>query len=527
MVVFRSYHDDCGFDGLREGSNSTYTHNGENQLIKRDALTPNGGTTESVDYFIYESGQVVLQFHENNPTGDLTAGDLVHRYLWNPEQVDQLLADEQVSSLTSPGQVVWPLLNDQNSVTDLAIYEAGITAIANHRVYDAYDNLSGWMGSVGCAFGYTGKYSDPLTRLQFNTNRWYDPATCRWMSQDPLGLAAGPNVYRYAGDNPVNYTDPSGLFVITTGGSAGASSGGNPISIQGGGGSYNDLLYRPGETPLNIGIGPFRPGDYATQEIASLVESSDDDKKPDGSDEPLWIPHIELEPRFNPDTGFPELAPPDTNFDLGFFGPYGSGGVFGRFDRVGLDVTTLSCIDAILRGDVHYRPGYIDANGDIHFGSWDIIVSGRSDAAGVSGNIAISMGDILTGKVRIVNGKGSLVIEADEGNGFHAIGAIDGRGSGGVGIVVRGKSPGFDIGMGGGGLFGPRGGIGSIFGPYFEPPGNSIFGDNGVVPYQPPGSPPMPGVWVYIAGKGWFFGGWGYYGGGGNWGAGGGAGRQW
>ncbi len=95
----------------------------------------NSGTTESVDYFIYESGQVVLQFHENNPTGNLTAGDLVHRYLWNPQQVDQLLADEQVSSLSSPGQVVWPLLNDQNSVTDLAIYEEGVTAVAAHRVW--------------------------------------------------------------------------------------------------------------------------------------------------------------------------------------------------------------------------------------------------------------------------------------------------------------------------------------------------------------------------------------------------------
>ncbi len=227
-----------------------YTYDCLNQLIKRDALTPNSGTTESVDYFIYESGQVVLQFHEDNPTGDLTAGDLVHRYLWDPQQVDQLLADEQVSSLSSPSQVVWPLLNDQNSVTDLAIYEAGITAIANHRVYNAYGNLTSWMGSVGCAFGYTGKYSDPLTRLQYNTNRWYDPATCRWMSQDPLGLAAGPNVYRYAGDNPVGHTDPSGLFVITTGGSGGDPSGGNPISIQGGGGGSAGA--RSGGNPIMV-----------------------------------------------------------------------------------------------------------------------------------------------------------------------------------------------------------------------------------------------------------------------------------
>ncbi len=73
---------------------------GENCRQPQLKLDYTGGTTESVDYFIYESGQVVLQFHENNPTGDLTAGDLVHRYLWNPQQVDQLLADEQVSSLS-------------------------------------------------------------------------------------------------------------------------------------------------------------------------------------------------------------------------------------------------------------------------------------------------------------------------------------------------------------------------------------------------------------------------------------------
>jgi RHS repeat-associated protein len=229
-----------------------------------------------VDYFIYESGQVVLQFHEDNPTGNLTAGDLVHRYLWNPQQVDQLLADEQVSSLSSAGQVVWPLLNDQNSVTDLATYEEGITAVAAHRVYGAYGNTASSSGSVDCAFGYTGKYSDPLTGLQFNTDRWYNAATGRWMSKDPLGLAAGPNVYRYAGNNPSNCTDPSGLTVYTTNASAGELSGGNPISIQGAGGSYNDLVYRPGETPVSIDIGPFRPGDYGGP-VASLLDYSSSD----------------------------------------------------------------------------------------------------------------------------------------------------------------------------------------------------------------------------------------------------------
>jgi RHS repeat-associated protein len=27
--------------------------------------------------------------------------------------------------------------------------------------------------------------------LQYNLNRWYDPAIGQWMSEDPIGFAAG------------------------------------------------------------------------------------------------------------------------------------------------------------------------------------------------------------------------------------------------------------------------------------------------------------------------------------------------
>ena len=43
-------------------------------------------------------------------------------------------------------------------------------------------------------------------------NRWYDPQTGRFLSQDPIGLAGGVNLYAYAGNNPVTFTDPFGLY---------------------------------------------------------------------------------------------------------------------------------------------------------------------------------------------------------------------------------------------------------------------------------------------------------------------------
>lgn len=40
----------------------------------------------------------------------------------------------------------------------------------------------------------------------------YDPSIGRWMTEDPKGFAAGDaNLDRYAGNNPTNETDPSGL----------------------------------------------------------------------------------------------------------------------------------------------------------------------------------------------------------------------------------------------------------------------------------------------------------------------------
>lgn len=39
--------------------------------------------------------------------------------------IDQILADEQVSSLSSPGDVLWPLADNLGTVRDLAEYDSG------------------------------------------------------------------------------------------------------------------------------------------------------------------------------------------------------------------------------------------------------------------------------------------------------------------------------------------------------------------------------------------------------------------
>ena len=52
---------------------------------------------------------------------------------------------------------------------------------------------------------------DAETGLYYYRARYYDPAIGRFISADPIGFAGGDaNLYRYVGNSPVNWTDPSG-----------------------------------------------------------------------------------------------------------------------------------------------------------------------------------------------------------------------------------------------------------------------------------------------------------------------------
>ncbi|MBC7414694.1 MAG: DUF2235 domain-containing protein, partial [Herminiimonas sp.] len=59
-----------------------------------------------------------------------------------------------------------------------------------------------------------GQYEDAETGLYYNDHRYYDPATGRYLTPDPLGLRGGINSYAYAANNPLKYVDPSGLILF-------------------------------------------------------------------------------------------------------------------------------------------------------------------------------------------------------------------------------------------------------------------------------------------------------------------------
>ena len=176
-----------------------YLYDVENRWIGENIDSNGDGQIDHETRFAYDGDQIVLQFDRQLPSTSgggaggeggqgegnaMTAADLSHRYFWQPNAVDQLMADEQVTT----GNVVLPLTDNLGTVRDLGRYSAttGVTSVANHRVYDSFGNLqSQTNAAVDCLFGWTGRPSDNATGLQNNFNRWYDAKVGRWASEDP------------------------------------------------------------------------------------------------------------------------------------------------------------------------------------------------------------------------------------------------------------------------------------------------------------------------------------------------------
>ena len=158
-----------------------------------------------------------------------TSGSTTTRYIYDG---DNLLAEVDGAAPTTPlaEYTYYPGIDQPHSLrrrmrSDSVFYYAqdfpgnvlglvnGAQSLVAQYKYKPYGGDDGSSpGNVPNSFRFAARQLDPETGLYYMRARYYDPALGRFVSEDPLGLAAGINQYIYGGNNPVNYRDPSGEF---------------------------------------------------------------------------------------------------------------------------------------------------------------------------------------------------------------------------------------------------------------------------------------------------------------------------
>ena len=173
---------------------NTFVYNGDGlRFQKQDSA----GTTK----FIWDDQNYLSELDGTNATTVL--------YTQTPD-VYGLLIGRKRSSLAITEIYLFDALG---SVSNIVISPLG-GKLATY-LYRAFGETSQLTGTIQSPFRWVGQfgYYYDLDLLEYYLRaRDYSPALARFLSQDPMGFAAGDaNWYRYVGNTPTTATDPSGL----------------------------------------------------------------------------------------------------------------------------------------------------------------------------------------------------------------------------------------------------------------------------------------------------------------------------
>jgi RHS repeat-associated protein len=179
---------------------ASYRYNGQGeQVLRIDSTTP----ANSRQYVYDEAGHLLGEY--------TTAGVRIQEYVWLDDTLVGILSDHDGSSyqyvetdpLGTPRAVIHPSKN-----TIIWRWNLNDTTFGDHAPLGDPDSNG---ITYTLALRYPGQRADPITGLNYNYFRDYDPATGRYVESDPIGMSGGTSSYAYAGSNPASATDFFGL----------------------------------------------------------------------------------------------------------------------------------------------------------------------------------------------------------------------------------------------------------------------------------------------------------------------------
>ena len=162
--------------------------------------------------FLYDGLNPVQELQSGSPSANLLTGLGIDEYFTRADSAGarDFLTDALGSTLA---------LSDSTGTVQTAY------------AYEPFGNTTLSGASSTNAFQFTGRENDG-TGLYFYRARYYNPAFQKFISQDPIGFAAGnANLYQYAFDAPTMANDPLGLLTFSIGFSVNLQVG--PVNLSG------------------------------------------------------------------------------------------------------------------------------------------------------------------------------------------------------------------------------------------------------------------------------------------------------
>jgi len=170
----------------------TYEYGADGKRRSRD-------TSSSYTWYNWAGGNVINEESSGNT--------LERTYVHDPgNAANRILAHATGSTLSNWRYYLEDILG---STRGLNYHNKGYAGGTRYAPYGAVQNQT---GSWNTSYMFTGQDWDDDAQMYFFPFRYYSPGIGRWMTRDPLGLVARLNLYAYVAANPVNFSDPLGLY---------------------------------------------------------------------------------------------------------------------------------------------------------------------------------------------------------------------------------------------------------------------------------------------------------------------------